>query len=184
MDRQTPVLVIGVGNWYRGDDAVGLVVARRLRAMNLPGVLVKEESGEGVALMESWQGKENVIIVDAASSGSLSGTVHTLNAISTTVPSAFFHYSSHAFGVAEAIELSRALKQLPYQLIVYGIEGRNFSAGVGLSPEVENASEEIVDALSLHYKDLPAPLASRVAFGSPGRMRVEAGQVPAEGEKA
>ena len=144
MDRQTPMLVIGVGNWYRSDDAVGLVVARKLRAMNLPGILVKEENGEGVALMEAWQGKEQVIIVDAASSGSRPGTVHTLDADSTTIPSAFFHYSSHAFSVAESIELARALQQLPSQLIVYGIEGKNFAAGVGLSTEVEHASDAVI----------------------------------------
>jgi hydrogenase maturation protease len=138
------MLVIGVGNWYRTDDAVGLVVARKLRAMNLPGVLVKEENGEGVALMDAWQGNEHVIIVDAASSGSRPGTVHTLNADSTTIPSAFFHYSSHAFSVAESIELARALKQLPSQLIVYGIEGKNFAAGVGLSSEVEHASGAVI----------------------------------------
>lgn len=145
------MLVIGVGNWYRGDDAVGLVVARKLKAMNLPRVLAKEESGEGVALMEAWRGNERVIIVDAASSGSRPGTVHTLNADSTTIPSAFFHYSSHAFSVAEAIELARALKQLPSQLIVYGIEGKNFDAGVGLSQEVESASEEVVRILTENF---------------------------------
>jgi hydrogenase maturation protease len=144
MDLQTPKLVIGVGNWYRSDDAVGLVVARKLRAMNLPGVQVKEESGEGVTLMEAWWGNEWVIIVDAASSGSRPGTVHTLDADSTTIPSAFFHYSSHAFSVAEAIELARALKLLPPQLIVYGIEGKNFAAGVGLSPEVEHGSDAVI----------------------------------------
>jgi hydrogenase maturation protease len=144
MDQQTPMLAIGVGNWYRSDDAVGLVVARKLRAMNLPGVQVKEENGEGVSLMEAWRGNERVIIVDAASSGSRPGTVHTLNADSTTIPSAFFHYSSHAFSVAESIELARALKQLPPQLIVYGIEGKNFAAGVGLSPEIEHASDVVI----------------------------------------
>lgn len=144
IDRQITMLVIGVGNWYRRDDAVGLVVARRLRAMNLPHVLVKEENGEGVALMEAWHGNERVIIVDAASSGSRPGTVHTLNADSTTIPSAFFHYSSHAFSVAESIELARALKRLPPQLVVYGVEGKNFASGVGLSREVGYASDTVV----------------------------------------
>lgn len=39
------VLVIGVGNAYRRDDAVGLVVARRLREKDLKGLTVIEESG-------------------------------------------------------------------------------------------------------------------------------------------
>jgi hypothetical protein len=32
---------------------------------------------------------------------------------------------------------------LPRSLIVYGIEGRNFAAGVRLSPEVEGAVGEV-----------------------------------------
>jgi Ni,Fe-hydrogenase maturation factor len=31
-----------------------------------------------------------------------------------------------------------------FGLIVYGIEGKNFSAGVGLSKEVENAAAAVV----------------------------------------
>jgi Ni,Fe-hydrogenase maturation factor len=46
--------------------------------------------------------------------------------------------------VAEAVELARALKRLPPRLVVYGIEGRSFSAGVELSAEVEQAAAVVV----------------------------------------
>ena len=81
-----PALVIGVGNWYRSDDGAGLVVVRKLRAMNLPGIVVCEESGEGMALMEAWMNAEHVTIIDAASSGAAPGTIHRLNADSMTIP--------------------------------------------------------------------------------------------------
>jgi hydrogenase maturation protease len=55
-----------------------------------------------------------------------------------------FHYSTHAFSVAEAVELARALGELPPKLVLYGIEGKNFDCGIGLSSEVEKATEEIV----------------------------------------
>lgn len=139
-----PILVIGVGNWYRGDDAVGLVVARKLRTMNLPEIAACEESGEGVALMEAWTAAERVIVVDASSSGAVPGTVHKLDADEMTIPSAFFHYSSHAFSVAEAIEMARALSCLPPRLTVYGIEGKDFAPGVHLSSEVEHALEKVI----------------------------------------
>ncbi len=58
--------------------------------------------------------------------------------------SRFFHYSTHAFSVAEAVELARALDQLPSRLILYGIEGRDFSAGERLSPEVGAAVDELI----------------------------------------
>jgi hydrogenase maturation protease len=143
-----PIVVIGVGNYYRADDGVGPVVVRRLATMNLAGAAVREESGEGAALIESWKDAEHVIIVDAASSGSVPGTIHRIDAHAQRVPSSFFHYSSHAFSVAEAIELARALNRLPSRLTLLGIEGKNFAAGIGLSPEVERSCEEILDLVT------------------------------------
>ncbi len=48
-------LIICVGNPLRGDDGIGCVVARRLREMKLPDVTVREESGEGTALIDAWR---------------------------------------------------------------------------------------------------------------------------------
>ncbi len=45
-------------------------------------------------------------------------------------------FSSHAFGVADAIEMARELHQLPPVTILYGIEGEAFDPGVGLSDSV------------------------------------------------
>jgi len=141
MPRQ--ILIIGLGNDYRGDDAVGRVLARKLQAIAGDNVRVLEESGEGAALMESWKSGDFVILIDAVHSGGAAGTVHRFDAATQPVPSSFFHYSTHAFSVAEAIELALVLNQLPPRLIVYGIEGKNFDSRVGLSPEVKVAAEEV-----------------------------------------
>ena len=144
MNTAPNTLVIGLGNAFRGDDGVGRVVARRLREIALPGVTVREESGEGAALMEAWMDAGAVILVDAVQSGAAPGTIHRLDATRTPVPSRFFHYSTHAFSVAEAVELARALNQLPPRLILYGIEGGDFTAGEQLSPEVAAAVDELL----------------------------------------
>jgi hydrogenase maturation protease len=56
--------------------------------------------------------------------------------------------STHALGVAEAIELARALGRLPARLEVYAIEGARFTAGAGLSPAVEQAVGKLAASLS------------------------------------
>jgi hydrogenase maturation protease len=137
-------MVIGLGNEFRGDDGAGRVVARRLRAATLPGVAVCEESGEGAALMETWKGVAAVILVDAVQAGDAPGTIHRLDASCVPVPGRFFFYSTHAFSVAEAIELARALGKLPPRVILYGIEGKDFAAGETLSPEVATAVDEVL----------------------------------------
>jgi hydrogenase maturation protease len=138
------ILLAGLGNDYRGDDAVGLVVARRLKAIGGDNVRVVEESGEGATLIEAWKGADLVILIDAVHSGGVAGTIHRFDAETQPIPSRFFHYSTHAFSVAEAVELARALDQLPAKLIVYGIEGKTFDSGIGLSAEAEAAADEVL----------------------------------------
>jgi hydrogenase maturation protease len=138
------ILVIGLGNDYRGDDAVGRVVARRLKTIEGDNVRVVEESGEGAALIEAWKGADFVVLIDAVHSGGAPGTIHRFDADAQPIPSRFFHYSTHAFSVAEAVELARALGQLPAKLIVYGIEGKTFDSGVSLSVEAEAAADKVL----------------------------------------
>ncbi len=129
------VLVIGVGNEFRGDDALGVLMARRLGGV--------EASGEGAGLMELWAGAEKVVLIDAVRSGAEAGTVFRLDAGKEEVPTGFFHYSSHLFGVAEAIEMARVLNRLPEQVILFGVEGTSFGMGDPLSAPVEAALEEL-----------------------------------------
>ena len=145
---QPGIVIIGVGNEYRSDDGAGIAVARRLRALFPADVTILEESGEGTALMEAWQGAAWVTLVDAVRSGASPGTIHRLDARAAPLPMGFFHYSTHAFSVAEAVELARSLDQLPAHLVVYGIEGANFAAGTELSPAIEQAVEVVVERLA------------------------------------
>ena len=134
-------LIIGIGNPFRRDDGVGVKVAESLAAAQIPDCTIRVLSGEGAALMECWDGSDRVIVIDAARTGSNPGKIHELDAAREKIASDFFHYSSHAFGLAEAIEMSRALNQLPESIVVYGIEGADFSEGMGLSLAVETAAE-------------------------------------------
>ncbi len=143
-----PLLIIGIGNQYRSDDAAGLIAGRLLREKNIPDILVRESSSDGAALMESWKSNGRVILIDAVSSGAAPGTIYRIDALAQPLPAGFSSQSTHAFGVAEALGLARALRQLPTSLVVYGIEGKNFSAGVGLTQEVERAVREVVEQVT------------------------------------
>ncbi len=146
--RVTPrIVTIGVGNAYRGDDAVGLLVGRRLRERLGDDVRCREEAGEGTALIEAWQNADAVILIDAVRSGATPGTIHRFDVVAQPLPESFRCYSTHAFGVAEAIELARALGQLPSRCIVYGIEGQNFGMGAALSAAVANAVDAAIEQI-------------------------------------
>ncbi len=152
---QTPrLLIIGVGNPFRGDDAAGLLVARRLNEMRLDSCVIIEHSGEGASLMETWKNAEAVILIDAVSSGRSPGAIHRLDPIRNPLPAQLFHSSTHAFSLPEAIEMARALDELPPRLLVFGIEGRNFRAGDELSREVTAALQEATNRILQEVKIL------------------------------
>jgi len=122
------MLIIGCGNRERSDDGVGILVAERLRELGIPA----ESRRAG-----------DVIVIDAMVTGAPVGTVQTWEGEST-LQCTSHNSSTHGFGVAEAIELAHVLDRFPPRLRVYGVEGRRFEAGAGMSPEVELAVEEVV----------------------------------------
>ncbi|MGH9165408.1 MAG: hydrogenase maturation protease, partial [Acidimicrobiales bacterium] len=71
------ILVAGVGNTLRADDAFGVEVARRLHTMELPeGVRVCETGIGGIALvLEIREGWDALIVVDTVDHGREPGTV-------------------------------------------------------------------------------------------------------------
>ena len=138
------VVVLGIGNEFRCDDAVGVHYARKMQEFNFSHVKVIESSGEGSELMGFWENASNIIICDAVQANKEPGYIHVLEAHKDKLPFDFFNYSSHAFGLAEAVEMSRALNVLPAKLVIYGIEGKVFNAGTELSAEVQKSLDEVV----------------------------------------
>ena len=62
--------------------------------------------------------------------------------------------STHGFGVADAVELARALRQLPERLIVYAVEGCRFEPGAPQSPEVVAAAQRVAARVVLEVLGL------------------------------
>ena len=142
-------MVIGCGNADRGDDAAGLLVARRLLAL---GVEAQEQSGEAAALLEAWKAVpagRPVIVVDAAVTGSPPGSISFWDAAASDWSAGALRCSTHALGVEEAVALGKALGVLPQPLLIYGIEGSNFAFGSGPSAEVLHAVEELANRIAL-----------------------------------
>ena len=139
------ILLIGIGNEYRCDDSIGLHVIRALKERKLPETIIVESSGDGAELIEIFSSVRMAILIDAVSSGGNPGTIYQFDAHIQPIPARLSFQSTHAFGVSEAIELARVLEQIPPILIVYAIEGENFSTGIGVTSKVERAAQEVVE---------------------------------------
>lgn len=140
-------VVIGIGNADRGDDAVGLVVARRLRARKVEGIEIFEDSGECAGLLDRFENAGAVFLIDAALSGAPPGSVRRFDVGASALPSSIATLSTHGFDLAGTIELARALKRLPLQCVLYTVELADCRAGAALSAFVEQSIPEVITRL-------------------------------------
>jgi hydrogenase maturation protease len=137
---------VGIGNTFRHDDGAGIVVARALRRCRVPGMSVYESDGDGCRLLELMRDANAVILVDATSSGAEPGTICRLEPCDSRI-SQIAACSSHAFGVRDALALGATLGVLPPSVVVFGIEGQDFSPGRGLSRPVHNAAASVIQQI-------------------------------------
>ena len=141
-------LVVGLGSPDRGDDAVGPAVARGVAARR-PDVAVVEVE-EPTALLDLWAGHDPVVVVDSVRSGAPTGSVHRLETGQAAPPLAARSRarsgpgSTHAVGLAEMVELGRALGRLPQRLVVVGVEAEHFDHGAPMTPLVAAAVPDAV----------------------------------------
>jgi hydrogenase maturation protease len=138
-------LVIGIGNPDRADDGIGPLVAGTLASRRLDGVRVITRSGDALALLEDWADAEGVVLIDAAAPMSRPGAIHRVNPLRDPLPRELSRSSTHAFGIAEAIELARTFDRLPHQIVVYAVEGACFAPGRAMTANVAAVADELAE---------------------------------------
>jgi hydrogenase maturation protease len=141
------ILVIGAGNPDRGDDGIGAMVARRLARLLPEDVAVVARSGDMLSLIDDWAAFDAVFCIDAAAPIDMPGRVHRFDLRTGALPREIALTSSHAFGLAEAVELSRVLGLALPRIIVYAVEGHCFDPGAAMTPEVTAAAGLVADRL-------------------------------------
>ena len=139
--------IIGYGNPFRRDDAVGLEVAKKLQPLHLPETEVISIEGDGLTLLEILRDCRGAVLIDALHSGDAPGTLRCIQLLDENIPDEILA-STHAVGIRQAIELGKKLRCLPSRVTLYGIAGKDFSLGQGLTPPVQSAAEQLVRILS------------------------------------
>jgi hydrogenase maturation protease len=137
----TGCAVVGIGTIDRGDDGIGLLVAERVRAVGASGVTVVPVASP-VALLDVFERYDDVVVVDAVRSGAEAGTVTVTTVDESPLPGRTSGAGTHGFGVADAIELARALDRLPARLVVVGIELARVTTGAGVTEAVADAVDQ------------------------------------------
>jgi hydrogenase maturation protease len=139
------IRIIGIGNLFRGDDALGLLAARRLRERLNESVEVLEAEGDGLALLDLMEGADQVVLIDAVKGVGQPGATVRLDLSVESRWGTLAPCSTHAMGIAEAIDLARVLGRLPKQVILYGIEVEFLESGAALSESVCGGLDRVIE---------------------------------------
>ena len=139
------ILVLGLGNDILGDDAVGLLAARRLRALLPETVDVVESGGGGLDLLDALEGYDRALLLDAILTGKHPpGTILEFSAedFKKDDPP-----SPHYAGLPTVIQLAESLGiRFPTIFQIVAIEVENpYEVLEGLSQSVETALPAIVE---------------------------------------
>lgn len=146
------IRVIGVGNDWRGDDAVGLLAARRLRDRLEPSVEVRELEGGGLALLELMEGADHVVLIDGVIGAGRPGEVVRLDLSEKRRWGTIAPRSTHALGVAEAMDLAEVLGRLPERTVLYGVEIDTVQSGDSLSEAAQSGLDDVVEQVTVEIK--------------------------------
>ena len=146
-------MVVGIGNAERGDDGVGLEVARLVDQLHLADVYVTQFREPAQILDDELLAADIVVVADALSSGAPVGAIAVREVDDRPLPEWTGAGGTHAVGLAAVVELARALGRLPERLVVVGVEGADYEPGTDLSAPVRRAVQEAADTVVALVRD-------------------------------
>jgi hydrogenase 3 maturation protease len=140
------IVILGIGNEFSGDDALGFQIARRLRRA-LPNTAGVEILTVGTA-PENFTGllrrlsPSHVVLIDAAEMGEMAGTIELIEPrrIEKRMPTT---HTMPLYLLTEYIE-----QELLARVLVLGIQPGSLSFGSTVSREVEGSIDKLARVLA------------------------------------
>jgi hydrogenase maturation protease len=148
-NEQPKILIAGVGNELRQDDAFGVLLAQKLQeeAFFPSSVRVMEIGSAGIHLVQQlFDGYDILILLDIVKWGGAAGTIHfkevevkDIGQLPQDEQNEFLA-DMHYINPLKALMMAKALNVLPKQVLFLGCESEEHEEiGIGLSAAVNNA---------------------------------------------
>jgi hydrogenase maturation protease len=154
------ILVLGIGQSFRGDDAAGLEATRMWQETHphtAGQVRVEISELPELGLLDLLRDIEAAILVDAVQADSPAGTVIRIgpDELASFTPDA---QSAHGWGVAETLNLGRSLypNLMQIRMTLIGIVGQDFALGSPISPPIREALASAVEQIEVEVQRLLA----------------------------
>lgn len=142
--------IVGLGSLDMGDDALGLLVARRLRERVPAGVEVVEDTSGGARIDQWCDGVRNLMLVDAAL---VVPPFRAGEMLRLEYPSQRDQFrsvrarSTHSFPIEQALDLAALVGRLPSRVILHLLFAERFLPGTDVSPSMDGPIERLVEFL-------------------------------------
>ncbi len=141
----TPTLILGIGNILLRDEGIGVRVVEAMGALPLPeGVEVLDGGTSGANLIDAIADRRKLIVIDAIMADAPPAAVFRLTDQDLATRSAGT-ISLHEFGLVEALMAARHLGVAPREVIIYGVQPKDISPGLELSPEVAAVVPKVIE---------------------------------------
>ena len=142
--QRPPFLVMSVGNILRKDDGFADAVLSRLAETDLPEYVELFDAGtSAIDLMEVFNGRRKLVVVDAVRGGQAPGTLYRFSP-QEVEDQALPMNSLHQVGLLETLKLGELVDCKPKETVVVGAQPGDTGLGIGLTPEVAQAVERAV----------------------------------------
>ncbi len=146
-EREARTAIVGVGNVLLKDEGIGVHLVRELsETMTLDNEVEIIDGGTSPDVFPSLKGVEHLIVVDAVQAGGQPGTIYRLGPGDVTNAHSGL-CSAHHLGLIEGLNMMRLLGMEPKSTVIIGVEPRDISLGLDLSPDLQRVLPRLAEVV-------------------------------------
>jgi len=135
-------VVLGIGNVLLSDEGIGCHVANALEEVAIPDVKVID-GGTCPDVVQLLEDADKLIVVDAAEGGGIPGQIYRFYLEDITLEQKPL-LSLHDMGFVDNLRLMRLWRNTG-ETVIIGIEPKEITWGLELSPELQYKMPQIID---------------------------------------
>ena len=144
MEKKT--IILGIGNLILRDEGIGIHAIRRLQSVELPsGIDVVDGGTDSVDLLPYFQNYERIIVVDALRAGGEPGSIYRVTP-DDIMEDEKRSLSLHEIGLLDVLLMAKHLGGHG-EVVIIGVEPKEISCSMDLTPEVEARLPHVMDAV-------------------------------------
>ena len=145
--------VIGLGNFLKGDDAIGPIVIEKLsNSFDETELNLIDAGADAILVLDYLIGKDPVVIIDCAKMGKKPGEVVEFDVTEVNIGQVDNIFSLHGFSFGDVYKMATQMGPVaPCKIIA--VEPKHINFNENLSNEVEASIPKIINMVTMEAKN-------------------------------